>query len=91
MGETNATYERFVFHKRKQDDSESVDNFISALRMLVKTSDFFDTCATSIIWDKIVLGVKSADLQDQLLKLQNISLNDPAMQCKVHENATSHV
>ena len=89
VGETNVTYERFVFHKRKQGDSESVDNFISALRELVKTCDFCEKCVSSIVRDQIVLGVNSTDLQDQLLKVQNISLNDCVTQCKVHENATS--
>ena len=88
VGETNATYERFVFHKRKQGDSESIDNFVSALRNLVKTCDFCDKCLDSMIRDQIVLGVNSTDLQEQLLKVRNIELKDCITLCKAHENAT---
>ena len=37
IGEINETYERFVFHTRKQGKSETVEVFITALRMLAKT------------------------------------------------------
>lgn len=56
VGEASVTYERFVFHKIKQGELESVDTFIAALRVLIKTCEFCDTCVDSILRDQIVLG-----------------------------------
>lgn len=36
VGENNVTYEQFVFHMRKQEESESIEAFMTALRMLIK-------------------------------------------------------
>lgn len=37
IGATNETYERFGFQQRRQDESESFDNFFSNLQVLSKT------------------------------------------------------
>ena len=40
IGETNETYERYVFNKRDQQQGESFDSYLSALRSLIKTCNF---------------------------------------------------
>jgi len=37
VGIANVTYERYLFNKRSQDDTESFDTFVSDLRRLVNT------------------------------------------------------
>ena len=40
LGETNETYERFLFNSRQKNETESVDQYITALRTLAKTCNF---------------------------------------------------
>ena len=54
IGETNETYERYIFHTRKQGESETVESFITALRTLVKTSNFCDNCVSSGLRDQVL-------------------------------------
>lgn len=37
VGETNETYERFIFNRRNQEDSESIDQYVTVLRKLAQT------------------------------------------------------
>lgn len=37
VGETNETYERFIFNRRNQEDSESIDQYVMVLRKLAQT------------------------------------------------------
>jgi hypothetical protein len=90
VGESNVTYERFLFHKRIQSDSESVDDYIAALRNLIKTCEFCENCKDSVLRDQIVLGVWDVELQDDLLKVRNIALTDCITRCKLAENAAKH-
>jgi hypothetical protein len=49
IGEVNETYERFVFNKRVQQESESFESFKSSIFQMVKTCNFCDTCRDSIL------------------------------------------
>ena len=40
LGETNETYERFVFNGRQKKENETVDQYITALRRLAQTCNF---------------------------------------------------
>ena len=42
IGETNETYERYVFNKRDQKPEESVELYISALKDLLQSCNFCD-------------------------------------------------
>ena len=57
IGEVNETYERYIFNQRHQDESESFELFLSALRKLIKTCNYCGTCVNSILRDRIVLGI----------------------------------
>ena len=57
VGETNETYERFLFNKRNQLDCESFETFLAAIRSLVKTCNYCENCIDSILRDRIVLGI----------------------------------
>ena len=57
IGENNERYERFVFHNRNQQQSEPFEQFLTSIRVLVKSCNFCDACRNSTLRDKIVLGV----------------------------------
>ena len=40
IGETNETYERYVFNKREQKPEESVELYISALKDLIQSCNY---------------------------------------------------
>ena len=55
IGETNESYERFIFNSRNQIDGESV--YVSELRKLAKSCNF-ENLEESPIRDKVITVVK---------------------------------
>ena len=87
IGEVNEPYERYIFNKRHQDESESFELFLSALRKLIKTCNYCRTCVNSILRDRIVLGIRDTNTQQALLKERKLTLDI----CPAAENATAHI
>ena len=54
IGETNETYERFIFNRRDQDDNESIDQYVTVLRKLAQTCNFCNCLHDSLIRDRLV-------------------------------------
>ena len=57
IGDTNETYERYVFNSRVQKDGESIDKYVAELRTLAQTCNFCHCLHDALIRDRIVLGV----------------------------------
>ena len=90
IGETNETLERFKFGKRTQQEGESIDKFVAALRILMKTCQYCPACAPSILRDRIVLGIRSDDAREDMLKERALTLEKAINICKAAESATTH-
>ena len=88
IGETNETYELYIFHTRKQGESETVESFITALRTLVKTCNFCHDCVSLVLRDQVVLGIHNPQTQAELLKIRQLDLQGCLDICKLSENAT---
>ena len=58
VGETNGTYERFIFSRRNQEDNESIDQYVTVIRKLAQTCNFCNCLNDSLIRDRFVLGIK---------------------------------
>ena len=86
----NETYERYIFNQRHQDESESFELFLSALRKLIKTSNYCETCVNSILRDRIILGIRDTNTQQALLKERKLTLDTKIDICRPAENATAH-
>nr|XP_022921165.1 uncharacterized protein LOC111429474 [Onthophagus taurus] len=81
---TNEVYERFVFYKRKQEEGESFDHFLTDLKKLVKTCNYVgDT--DSMVRYRIVLGIRNPALQEKLLHIDNLDLKKTVEICKASE------
>ena len=63
VGEVNETYERYVFNKRNQNEGETFESFLSALRMLNKSCHYCNNCVNSMLPDRIVLGINDNTTQ----------------------------
>ena len=57
IGELNETFERYNFNSRSQEENESIDAYVTALRTLAKTCNFCDCMRDSILRDRIILGI----------------------------------
>ena len=60
IGETNKTYERFIFNRRDQEENESIDQYMTVLQKLAQTCN-------SLIRDRLVLGVRNKSIRKKLL------------------------
>lgn len=82
----NTTYERFKFAQRKWEEGEKFDNFLTALKTLVRHCDYGDQ-EESIIRDHIIQGCEDRALQEVLLRLEDTSLDKVAQHCRVVETS----
>jgi hypothetical protein len=66
----NVAFERFKFFTRMQKDGESVDEFLTHLRILMKTWEFTSTVnlEDSLLRDKLVIECNDAELRERLLR-----------------------
>ncbi|XP_032233946.1 uncharacterized protein LOC116616143 [Nematostella vectensis] len=80
IGETNETYERYVFNKREQDQGESFDSYLTCLRPLAKTCNF-----DGLIRNKIVLGINDNSTRKNLLAESKLTLEKCINICRANE------
>ena len=87
IGETNETYERYVFNKRDQKPEESVELYISALKdlLVLQSCNFCDCMRDSLMRHRIVLGICDNSTRKMLLQRRNISLKDAVDICRGSE------
>lgn len=70
----NVIMERHKFYKRQQLPGETVENFISDLRVLAATCDF-KTFEDEIIRDQLVEKSNSQKIQEKLLTIHDLTLD----------------
>ena len=63
----NETYERYIFRNRLQKESESIEQFVTDLRLKSQSCNFGTLC-DSMVRDQIVVGVHDSKVRIQLLK-----------------------
>ena len=88
-GTKNITYERYIFNIRNQNQEESIEEFVTALRRIKKNCDYCNTCGDGILRDKIILGIKNKELRTELLKLKDQKLEVCIDICRASEAATT--
>ena len=88
VGEVNETYERFMYYKRDQKESESFESFFACVRILIKSCNFCENCINSILRDRIILGIRNPETQSELLKEPKLTLDGAIRICKAAESAT---
>ena len=77
QGRINVTVERRNFRQRKQAPGETFDDYLVSLRELGKTCCFCNNdCLQNNLRDQLVEGVADTDAVQDLLKEQNLTLED---------------
>ncbi|XP_070407964.1 uncharacterized protein [Nothobranchius furzeri] len=86
----NETYERYMFRCRMQQQSESFDSFLTALRLKPQSCNF-GTLRESMIRDQIVCGVEDKKLRERLIRESDLTLDVAVKICQVSELSLKHL
>ena len=87
-GAANETVERRNFRKRRQYAEEAFDDFVIALRDLMKTCNHCsDECSQKALRDQIIEGLRDADTVEELLRQKNLTLDQTIQVCRIRESA----
>ena len=70
----NVTYERHQFNIRNQNEGESIDAYVTDLRILSKSCEYGDL-ADSLLRDRLVCGVKKDTVRSRLLRETDLTLH----------------
>ncbi|CAH3142613.1 unnamed protein product [Porites evermanni] len=74
IGETNETYERYVFNSRDQKEGESMDAYVGELRTLRQSCNFCTCLHDTLIRDRIVLRIRDGGTCKRLLRQGKLTL-----------------
>ena len=86
VGETHEAYESYRFHLRKQEHSENIETYITALRRLAKNCNFGEL-TNRMIRDQVVVGVKDDMLREKLLADKTLTLDKCLQIGRAHETS----
>ena len=90
IGETNETYERYVFNTRDQQQGESFDSYLTALRSLIKTCNF-GTLQDNLLRDRVVLGIRENSTRKKLLAESKLTLEKCISICRANETTSKQL
>lgn len=88
MHPVNEIYESRRFHRRTQQPSESVDDFFTALRNLVKRCSYNSPLVQDcLVHDRFDVGIRDEKLSDQLCQRTKLTAEEALCQARKHEDA----
>ena len=82
IGQTNETYERYVFNSRNQEEGESIDKCVNALRTLAQSYNFCSCLHDSLVRDRLVLGIRNSGTRKKLVQEKKLTLSRAIDICK---------
>ncbi|KAJ8373154.1 hypothetical protein AAFF_G00270600 [Aldrovandia affinis] len=80
----NTIYERYIFGSCKQEEGESIDNFVMRLRERAATCEY-GQLKDEMIRDKIVLGIANESIRRRLLREKGLTLITAIEMCRAAE------
>lgn len=87
IGETNVTFERFIFNGRAQGEHETFDQYLTSLRELVRTCRF-GAMEADLLKDRIVCGVYDNAVREKLLQRKDLNLDTCIDMFRASESTT---
>lgn len=87
---TNVTYERYQFNRMTQQDGETFDEFLTKAKAQSAKCEF-GTLHDSLLRDKIIIGIRSESLREQLLADDDSTLDRVTNKCRATELATKQL
>lgn len=76
--------ERQRFFSGAQEESESVEKFVTDLKLLASTCNF-GTLQDSLVRDRIIGGIRNSTLREELLKTPNLDLDKCLPVCRANK------
>ena len=89
QGETCEVYETYKFRQRRQQQGETVDAYVGALRQLASSCEF-KTFTDRMLRDQLVFGLVDDSVRQKLLQEKNLDLAKCIELCRVHEASALH-
>lgn len=80
----NETYDRYKFFTRVQGEGESIDHFITEIKVLASICNFKDL-EDSLIRDRIVSGIRDLSIQERLLQQEKLTAKKAEDLCRAAE------
>jgi len=82
----NTLFERYLFNGRCQKEGETVDQFVTDLKKMVKNCEYNEP-DESMVRDRLVFGIRNINLKQQLLKkdIYKLSLVNALDHCRASE------
>ncbi|XP_063370715.1 uncharacterized protein LOC134659037 [Cydia amplana] len=80
----NTTLLRYKFFTRNQEEGESIQAYVTALRLLSKNCEF-STLEDDLLKDRIVCGVRNVTVRDRLLRCEDLDLDKAIKMCQAEE------
>ena len=87
---SNLTYERHQFNTRNQNEGESIDSYVTELRILSKSCEFGDL-TDSLIKDRLVCGVIKDSVRSRLLRETELTLQKAIDVCRAAETSSQQM
>ena len=84
-------YERYVFNNRNQRDDENIDSYVAELRRLSKTCQFCECLRSSLIRDRLVIGIRDGATRKYLLQKRDLTLDNAIDICRGSEATAAHL
>lgn len=87
--QTNVTMERHKFNTRNQKIGESIESYVSALRIKAKSCTF-GNLYEELTRDRLVCGISNDNLRKVLLRDCDLTLIKAVNICQIHEMTEEH-
>ena len=78
----NVTIERYRFNTRAQGEEETIDQYVTELRLIAKNCGYGDL-EDQLVRDRIVCGTNSEEVRQRLLRIDDLSLQKAISVCRV--------
>lgn len=83
---TNVTVIRYRFNTRVQGRSESIDQYVTDLKLIAKDCEF-EHLEDGLIRDRIVCGTNYPRVKERLLREDNLTLAKAISLCRADEES----
>lgn len=87
----NKTYERYQFHRIRQQQHESFEDFLQKLKEQVKKCSYGHDLANEFVMDQILVGIHSDETRQRLMTEEEMDLEKAKRICRAAERATKQI
>ncbi|XP_076804369.1 uncharacterized protein LOC143448486 [Clavelina lepadiformis] len=84
----NITSERYKFHMCTQKEDQSIDKYVTQLKVIAKSCEFADL-VESLIRDRVICGIRDHNLQEALLREDTLTPDKAMSICRAKELSKS--